>query len=775
MDGNQLGDLPLSPAQERVAQTIEGCARNAQNDRGGRILFVGGETGSGKSHLLQTVASRLSHDPQDFQIATGGVSMVQAEPAALKWRERAEALIASAASVASALDPSLSLVGPIANFSTAAAAVLEAMVPGLTSTELVTRVLRAATRNASGQPLICLIDDADWLGGVWWTEMQFSFAKEVAEELSLVLVLAVDGDPRLAEDSSEDDPPPQRVARSLIARNLAEWTALERLTSLELNDWLGPSQRAPLLGVLNLTGGRSGDALELWRTWVADGVISKGQSGSWELARPKALEHDALTRLAALVERDLPEANPTERETIREALAFGALEGRSFTAAAVADAIACDRDAMEDLLDELVVDPTGDGVLRPPRAIDVHDLKRSRSWSLWRYEFASTLLWRAARERLSDRPEETALRLLDSLKKSYEHEVPAIAPVMARLADLSGQSTLISHYRSLVRAPSQMALEAQARYLLNECTESWTRADHRDASYVFSETALRLCFFQPYESLLPFAERAVDHAQEAEQDGRRALTIALLAMGKLKHRLGQIDLAEETLLAARRNSAQGDPSLLANVLCELAEVSRSRGTEDRKAKSLLEEADLLFRRVGNRLGMAGCKYELGVIALREGDLPSARALNQEAMAITHGAGNRSREMTMQFQQAEIEYQDGNPDLARDLVEEALRYQAAVGKVFSEAACLALFARIETTRGNPEVAKDLAESALALHRKLHDQPAEADALRTLAEVMAALEEKDQASQLFSQAREAYVAIGHHTYAEKMTARRSQLGS
>jgi tetratricopeptide (TPR) repeat protein len=765
MHDDQLSNPSLSPAQERIAQMIEGHALAACGERGGRILFLAGETGSGKSQLLRVTAARLSHRPETFGIATGGLREDKATSKDRKWLERADALISGAASVASALDPGLSLVGPIARLSIAAAGVLEALAPGLTSAELLTRMLRAATRNTAGRPLICLVDDANWLRGTWWTELQFSFAREIAEELSLVLVLAVEGDPHLPDDPGEEDPPPQRVARSLVARNLAEWIALDGLSVSELNEWLGPSHRTPVRALRDLTGGRSGDALELWRSWIADEVLTESDSG-WQLNRPAGLEHDALTKLAALVDGALPESPSSVRELAREVLACGALEGRSFTAAAVADAIGRDRETVEDLLDELVADSPEEGVLREPRSVEVHDLGRTNAWTLWRYEFASPFLWRGARSRLPDLPADTAMRLIDSLRKAYGHEIPAIAPAIARLAEMTGRAALIANYRGLVKVPSRMALEAQARYLLHESSDDWTLADHRDASYVFSETALGLCFYRPNDTLLPFAERALDHASTAMQQGRRALTLALFAKAKLNLRLGQIDLAQEALLLARDNSAVGEPGLLANVLCELAEIARSQKDDIGEARTLVKEAALLYRRVDNAVGEAVCKYELGLIAQHEGDMALARALNEEAIAITRGTGDRPREMTMQFQQAEIEYQDGNLDLARELVQGALEYQAATGKVFSEAACLALLARIETTRGNPTTAKAPAESALSLQRQLHDRPAEADALRTLAEVASAMNERDRARQLFIEAQAAYLEIGNAWYAERM---------
>lgn len=758
MEDDRLGERGLSPPQNRVAGTIAEFAQEVSSEGRGQILFLSGQLGSGRSHLLRVAADRLAEMPGELRVARGGLTRAPDSHETSKWAESAEALFTSAASVASALDPGLSLVGPVAALSVAAAGIVQTATRGVTSTELVTRVLRAASREDPKRALICLVDDATWLSGTWWTELQFFFAKEIADELPLLLVLAIDGDPHAAGPS--DDGPPGSVAQSLLRRNLASWTSLGELTEDELSSWLGPAPREAARATLELTRGRSGEAVELWRGWLADGVLVPSTGEGWELQRPDGILDDAAGKLAEMIETALGPREGDDRDVLREALGFAALEGKTFTAAAVAEAVRGDRDEVEDLLDELVVEPPGEGVLRPPRAVEIQNLQHSRSWALWRYEFANSLIWRAARDRFSDLPTERAAeQLLEALAASYEHETPRIAPLMARLAKLTGNPSTSTRYEGLVRVPSQAALVGQARCLLIADSSDWTTTEHRDASYALSQVALKLCFFKPYATIQPFAAQAVEHAKKAGAQGRRAHALAKLAEGRLLHRLGDLDGAAEAFTDARRTSRDGDPGLLASILSELVDVLRTRENEQHdEERRLLEEAAALYERVGSSRGRAACRYSLGIIAIHEGNLPLGRSLNEEALTMFRAAREREWEMTCFYQQAEIEYRDGKPDLAWDFVQEALRYQSAIGKTYSEAACLGLLARIECTRGDTESARAAAESALALSWKLEDLPGLASTLRISAEVAANRGENGRARQFLLEAREVYEEIG-----------------
>jgi hypothetical protein len=189
------------------------------------------------------------------------------------------------------------------------------------------------------------------------------------------------------------------------------------------------------------------DAAWLASTWCADGILE-----------------DALTELSRRLEALRGDRGRGGDDLLRETLAFGALEGRRFTAAAVARALNHDQNEVEDLLDELVAEVPEEGILRPPWLLKVQDLPHGGHRVMWRYEFTNSLLWRAARERLSDLPSKTAAaQMVDAVVASFGGEAPLILPTLARLADLAGDPSRAARYRALITSPSVAAMAAQAR------------------------------------------------------------------------------------------------------------------------------------------------------------------------------------------------------------------------------------------------------------------------------------------------------------------------
>ncbi len=748
---NDFSQLGLSPAQERVVAAIVESGLDVGSRRCGRILFLNGQSRSGMSHLMGAAERRL--DDLGLRVAVGGLADPRLVESGSAWKHGTEALVGSAFSVASALDPALSLMASLAGFSAAAVGVLRAaaQAPG-EPTELVARALRAATLEEPGLPLVCLIDDARWLNGDWWTELQFSFAKEIAEELPLLLVIAVETtlSPGITADAGD---PASRVTQSLLARGLADSVSLDGLTRPELSGWLGRLPREATKAVFELTGGLTGEVADLWRAWVAYGVIESAER-SWRITDSNGIVDDALTVLSAHLESLRKDRDRADDDLLREALAFGAIEGRSFTAAAVAQALGRDRDAVEDLLDEVVAETPGRGILNSPRAVEIRGLLGERSRSLWRYEFTNSLFWRAAQDRLSDVPASTrASKMFDAVMDAFGTEMPLILPSLARLVDLTGDSAKAARYRGLVSGPSNAALAAQADRLVAADSSDWSPADYRDAAEILGDAALGLADLEDKQVPMAFAQRGADYALAAGEVGNWVRAFALTTEGFLLSRRGEFDLAEGRLQEAREIVSGGAPGLLASILRQLAEVARDRPESSGKQKNLLEEALRLYRRVGDKTGEAAVNYNLAGIAGREGDLLRARNLNEEALAVMRAYWERDQEMSCLLQQANIEEKEGNFDLARERIQEVLRYQVAAGHKPLQAECLCRLSNVQRESGNLGEAWDLAKTALAIHRDLEseDTRTEVRALNALFRAALALDKIETAKGLLQEVK------------------------
>jgi tetratricopeptide (TPR) repeat protein len=669
--------------------------------------------------------------------------------------------LGSAASLAASLDPSTALIEPIVELSLAAAGLLEELDPsqGVERTVFVTRVIRAGAREESGSPLVCLVDDAEWLGEAWWTELQFGFAKEIVEELPLVLVLALDGNPVLPVQPAEECHPGWRLARSLVNKGLADWFDLRPLSSSDVGDWLGRVPKSVASGLLDLTGGRSGEVAGLWHSWLSLGVIAQGKDG-WSLVDAEGMTRDAVAELSRRLELLLPNRDRRQDDELARILSCAALEGRVFTAAAVAVALEEDRDAVEDLLDSLVdeADPDG-GVLRPPSALRVEDPARRSAQTVWRYEFASPLIWRALQRRLLD-PEavpKLANRMGQALYELYGREFAVIAPTLERLALLGEHPDAASHFRALLRTPDRAVLAERARHLLVADSSGWTTWDHHDAARMLTEASEELWYVLPSSAVLRFCEAAETHVVAAGESGRRILGQTLLIHGRMLIRIGKVAEGEEHLETIRSVSREGDQGTLAEALRALASLKAMQKADLQEAKELLDEATSLYRAIDSQAGEAACKYDLASVYLSEGEKEKARFLTEEAL--TFARTEKSKELTNAtlHQLADIEHLCDRQEIARGHVEEVLSYVTATDNTNDEASSLRLLASIECDLGNHMRARDLASKALDMMRRLEDRNGEAVALWTLARAWVRLGEPARARRLALDARELMISL------------------
>lgn len=756
-------DGALSPPQDLILAQIEQRARETRESGRGRVVFVAGETGSGKSHLLRAAAARLGNRPNRFRVALGGLDP-RTDDGIRQQRdipERAAIALGSAASLAASLDPTTALIRPIVDLSLAAAGLLEGLDPnqGVERTEFVTRVIRAGAREESDSPLVCLVDDAEWLGEAWWTELQFGFAKEIVEELPLVLVLSLDGNPLLSEQPAEDGHPGWGLARSLVNKGMADWLDLRPLSSRDVGEWLGRVPKSVASGLLDLTGGRSGEVAGLWHSWLSLGVIVQGEGG-WALVDAEGMARDATAELSRRLELLLRNRDRRQDDELTRILSCAALEGRVFSATAVAVALEEDRNAIEDLLDSLVDEADPDsGLLRPPIALRVEDPARRSAQTVWRYEFASPLIWRALQKRLLDpgAVPELADRMGQALYELYGREFAVIAPTLERLALLAEHPDAASHFRALLRTPNRAVLAERARRLLVADSSGWTTWDHHDAARILNEASEELWYVSPSSAVLRYCEAAETHAVAAGESGRHALGQALLIHGRMLIRIGNVAEGEERLETVRSVSREGDQGTLAETLRVLANLKAMQKADLREAKKLLDEAASLYRAIDSQIGEAACKYDLAGVYLDEGDPERARGLTEEALAFARAEGNEELANTTLHQLADIEHLCNREEIARGYVEEVLSYVTATGNTNDEASSLRLLAGIEFDLGNHGRARDLASEALDMMRRLEDQNGEAVALWTLARACLRLGERERGTRLALEARELMISL------------------
>jgi tetratricopeptide (TPR) repeat protein len=717
-------------------------------------VFLAGGSGTGKSHLLESAPARLAAEVDGVRVANGSVVSGR-YVSGLRGRSSGGAspvlgLLSTSVSLAQpALGPAIELVVQLAELGGAAREVVQGLASDDREVELadlLARLLRAVATEESGRPLVCLVDDADQLGGSWWVSLQFAFAQEIDGELPLVLVLGIDGPEALAMEEDVAESAGVGVARSLVKRNLADWRSLGPLDEDELIAWLGPMPETLARRILANAGSSPAEVAPLWDSLRKQGIVLHGDSG-WRSTGPlRNLDYHA----DALTERISAQLRSTDAGTVeaaREVLACAALEGDVFTAEAVAAACGRDRDEVVDLLDDLSIDGApSDGVVEELGAIEIEDLTREDSHHLWRYRFLRPLDRQVARKLIGDKGEliRIAALLAGHLARLYSNEVVQAAPVIARLYSQAGDTDSAARFHSLAyQAASHSALRLQCDLLLRADTDAWTEWDYRDASDVLLRACKELEGTWPLAVARELAERAETFARSAGSLGVMNVAWALQTRGRAEIHAGRREQAKSLLEEALRRTSHGSPMVHAYALMDLGILALYVDPDLTTAENRLEESLALMRRLHFRIAEGGCLYVLAEIAHLAEDDELALKRNDEALRIARGEGIEEDVASCSMQRGHIAHGRGEYDAARGLALSALEVKRKRGKRNEEATCLRLLGSIDFSQEDYRSACSHSREALAISLELGDLPAEAEARFLLAGAAGLAGEVDEA--------------------------------
>jgi hypothetical protein len=280
-------------------------------------------------------------------------------------------------------------------------------------------------------------------------------------------------------------------------RGLAEWWPLRRLERHEISGWLGSMSFELLIALEEISEGTVGVLVELWDDWRRRGLIEQDDAGRWGVVggidRTLVDAADTLTdTLKSLLGTD----DAHQLEDVRQLLACAALEGRTFTADAVAQALGRDRDEVIDFLDErLAVDVSGSELLEEADGVRIVPV-RGEVRHLWRYRFVRSLDWRIARERFSTTTEKCACarQLAAALSRLYAPQEDRIATTLAALYTRVGDTETAARYRRIVKfGVSPAVLRAPKLASSCACAPSIGRPGNYAVPQSFSLRRVRPC------------------------------------------------------------------------------------------------------------------------------------------------------------------------------------------------------------------------------------------------------------------------------------------
>lgn len=212
-------------------------------------------------------------------------------------------------------------------------------------------------------------------------------------------------------------------------------------------------------------------------------------------------------------------------------------------------------------------------------------------------------------------------------------------------------------------------------------------------------------------------------AQAGAQPHTETRARGLLRAGDLALAHGDYDAArtllEEALLLWQE---LGDPWGVGESLMSLGNVACGQG-DDRAARTLLEESQAIFRAEGYKCPLADSLSDLGGVARREGDYEQAAALYEESLALYRELGKREANVANELRHlGHVAHYQGNTARASSLFKESLtilrepeRVTTFAYKGYKQiiAGCLVGLAGVAGAAGQPARAAQLLGASEAL--------------------------------------------------------------
>jgi DNA-binding NarL/FixJ family response regulator len=233
---------------------------------------------------------------------------------------------------------------------------------------------------------------------------------------------------------------------------------------------------------------------------------------------------------------------------------------------------------------------------------------------------------------------------------------------------------------------------------------------------------------------------------------------ALNAVGWLVKAQGEYKRAralhEESLGLYRR---LGDREGIATSFNNLGTVALSLGEHER-ATAELEESLALFRELGDERGMAPVLNHLGALASARGDTARALVLYEEALASSRKVGSMQNVATALGNLGYTTLVYGDRQRATALLEESLALFQELGDMVDIAICLVNLGLAVLTQGDHERAGALIEESLAIACEIRSKNITIDCLEAMVVLAGARSQVHRAAQLWGAAQALREDIG-----------------
>ena len=424
------------------------------------------------------------------------------------------------------------------------------LTPGRIGDDRPQTLFRELLRPVAYNRLVVLLFEHWEQAGTGWDTLLGELLQNVSDPMRLVVVLTRDW---------VGDAPVQNITTldTAIAAKTVTQHQLRRVSAADLAAAMGPAHRDLSKRLYEMSTGHPALAMSFWAQWRAVEAVVQDAQGVWQPAATENLWVTGKVRDFAtnLLEHCLGQHPPLPVATVRHILAVAALEGPTFTAQAVAEAVGVDLAAFLDLCDDYLWNENPEagvlldaGVVKQPAYTGQDDLIR--------YQFSLPYLHLVFVRALPEAELPTLnLALAVALERHYQPEPERVAGVLATLFERGGEPARAESYRARRERDLRGHVnEAMLRWAITSLTEQ-----KRTETWQMYEARIDLVKWLynqgRYTEAVPDARVALAFAEELKDQERIAR--ALNQLGRLLHVLGDYAAARpllERALAIRKQA-----------------------------------------------------------------------------------------------------------------------------------------------------------------------------------------------------------------------------
>ena len=212
-------------------------------------------------------------------------------------------------------------------------------------------------------------------------------------------------------------------------------------------------------------------------------------------------------------------------------------------------------------------------------------------------------------------------------------------------------------------------------------------------------------------------------------------------LGTARYLAGITEWKQRDLFTAQRHLERslaiwrqvGDKQMIGLSLDVLGEILRIRG-ELPRSLDCHKEALQLRTEQGDTVGIATCRYNLGIHYFQVGRWDEARLEYSASLDIAKKSGNKPLEANCLNGIADVYFLRGNPDLALSTLNEAVTIRKSLGDNRAVAESITNIARIQLQIGKLDKAEESLLECLKLQKDIRDQPGIAQTLVSIGSLL-----------------------------------------